>query len=111
MVKGAEARIAVENDKGGVNGRKITLAAVDDTSTPAGDLTASQTVVESKGAFVVMDNSPFNFGGYRYLVDNNIPTIGGGYDGPEWYMPGSPMLVTFSAVSPTSVYDTVAAFM
>ncbi|HLY82463.1 MAG TPA: ABC transporter substrate-binding protein, partial [Acidimicrobiales bacterium] len=111
MVKGAEARIAVENDKGGVNGRKLNLAAVDDTSTPGGDLTASQTVVESKGAFAVMDNSPYNFGGYRYLVDHNIPTIGGGYDGPEWYMPGSPMLVTFAASSPTTVYDTTAAFM
>jgi branched-chain amino acid transport system substrate-binding protein len=111
MVKGAEARIGVENDKGGVNGRKITLATADDTSTAAGDLTASQTVVESKGAFVVMDNSPYNFGGFRYLVDHNIPTIGGGYDGPEWYQPGSPMLVTFSASDPSTVYDAIPKFM
>jgi branched-chain amino acid transport system substrate-binding protein len=111
MVKGAQARIGVENDKGGVNGRKIILESVDDTSTPGGDLTASQTVVESKGAFAVMDNSPFNFGGYRYLVDHNIPTIGGGYDGPEWYQPGSPMLVTFASVYATWVYDTNAKFM
>jgi branched-chain amino acid transport system substrate-binding protein len=111
MVKGAQARIGVENDKGGINGRKINLVAVDDTSTPTGDLTATQTVVESKGAFAVMDNSPFNFGGYRYLLDHNIPTVAGGYDGPEWYVPGQPMLVTFSAVQPTVAYDGAAKFM
>jgi branched-chain amino acid transport system substrate-binding protein len=111
MVKGAQARIGVENDKGGVNGRKINLSAVDDTSTPSGDLTATQTVVESKGAFMVMDNSPFNFGGYRYLIDHNIPTIAGGYDGPEWYVPGNPMLTTYSSGEPTWVYDGLAKFM
>jgi branched-chain amino acid transport system substrate-binding protein len=111
MVKGAQARIGVENDKGGINGRKINLAPVDDTSTPSGDLTATQTVVESKGAFAVMDNSPFNFGGYRYLIEHNIPTVAGGYDGPEWYVPGNPMLVTFSSGEPTWIYDGLAKFM
>ena len=75
--KACQARVDAQNAKGGVNGRKIALATVDDQSSGA-NLTAAQDLVKNRRVFAVVDNSPFAFLSYRFLLDSGVPTIGGG---------------------------------
>jgi branched-chain amino acid transport system substrate-binding protein len=81
---GAEARIDAQNAAGGVDGRKIKLVVEDDQSTPSGNLSAAQTLVEDKGVFAVIDNASIAFGGAAYLSQQKIPVTGADEDGPEW---------------------------
>ena len=94
--EGVQARFALENSKGGVNGRKLNLVEVDDASSPTQDLTAAQDVVESKGAFGVLGYSAFLFGGFRYLQENGVPVTGSGFDGPEWSTQPNTNMFSFS---------------
>ena len=81
---GAQARIALQNAKGGVNGHKLKLVVEDDQSSPSTNQTVSQDLVQNKGAFGVINYSAFTFGGYKYLQQQGVPVTGGGFDGPEW---------------------------
>ena len=81
---GAQARIDLQNARGGVNGHRIKLVVEDDQSSPTNNMTVSQDLVENKGAFGIIDYSAFTFGGYKYLQQQGIPVTGGGFDGPEW---------------------------
>ncbi len=78
---GANAYFDSVNAAGGINGRKIVVVTKDDQSTPAGNLTATQ-VLLSQNVYALERFSPYDFGGYRASLD--IPTTGGGFDGPEW---------------------------
>jgi branched-chain amino acid transport system substrate-binding protein len=69
------AAIDAQNAKGGVDGRKIKVVTEDDQSTPAGDLTAVQSLVEAKGVFMLAENSPIANGGANYLETNDIPVV------------------------------------
>jgi len=91
-----KARIQAQNDAGGIFGRKIKVIDQDDASATASNLTAVQKVVQSASPFVMVDNSAFTFGSYRYLVDQKIPSITGGYDGPEYADPGNEYLLPLS---------------
>jgi len=83
ILPGVQARIALQNARGGVNGHKINLVVEDDQSSPTVDLTAAQVLV-SKGA-VAIDNTSFvAYGSARYLQQQGMPVVGPGYDGPEW---------------------------
>jgi branched-chain amino acid transport system substrate-binding protein len=86
--KGCKARIDAENAKGGVNGRKIDLVTIDDKSSGA-NLTAAKDLVQNQNAFAVVNDSPFGFLTYRYLVDAGVPMIGGGFDGSYYYDQGN----------------------
>jgi branched-chain amino acid transport system substrate-binding protein len=92
--KGCKARIARENAKGGVNGRKINVEYADDQS--SANLTAVQDLVQNKHVFMVVNNSPFAFTGYRFLLQNNVPMIGGGYDGVYYGDPGNEKILSAS---------------
>ncbi len=81
---GAEARIAAQNAAGGVDGHKLVLNVVDSQSTPAGFLEASQTLVQTKGAFGIIAISSSTFGGASYLQKQGVPVTGFAEDGPEW---------------------------
>ena len=70
--KACQARIDAENKKGGVNGRKIDLIAIDDKS-GAGNNTAAKDLVQSQNVFAVVNDSPFAFLTWRYLVDQKVP--------------------------------------
>jgi branched-chain amino acid transport system substrate-binding protein len=85
--KGCKARVDAENAKGGVNGRKIDLQEIDDKS--SANLTAAKDLVENQGVFTVVNDSPFAFLTYRYLVDSKVPMIGGGFDGSYYYDQGN----------------------
>ncbi len=58
--KACKARIDAENAKGGVNGRKIDLIAIDDKS-GAGNNTAAKDLVQNQNVFAVVNDSPFAF--------------------------------------------------
>ena len=93
--KAFQARIDRQNAEGGVNGRKIKAIIIDDQSSGA-NLTAAQDLVKNRNAFVVVDDSAFAFLSFRYLLDNGVPMIGGGYDGDYYGKPGNESL--FSAL-------------
>jgi branched-chain amino acid transport system substrate-binding protein len=85
---GCKARVARENANGGVNGRKIEVEYVDDQSSNA-NLTGAQDLVQNRRVYMIVNNSAFAFVTYRWLLDNDIPVIGGGYDGTYYGTPGN----------------------
>ena len=78
--KACMARVNRANREGGVNGRKIEIEVIDDKSSGA-NLTAAKDLVENRNVFGVVNNSSFAFLSYRYLKDQGVPTVGGGFDG------------------------------
>lgn len=109
IVPAAKARIAMQNAKGGIDGRQIKLDVVDDQSTPSGDATAAQDLI-SKGVFGVIGETPFLFGGYKPLQAAGVPVTGGGYDGPEWGLqPNTNMFSISGPVDPHYPANTGAA--
>jgi branched-chain amino acid transport system substrate-binding protein len=90
---GFDARIKAQNAKGGVNGRKIAVTTVDDSGS-VNNLVAAQGLVQNDNVFAVVNNSPFAFLGYRFLLDNGVPMLGGGYDGAEYGQPGNEKLIS-----------------
>ena len=86
--KGCQARIGRENAQGGVNKRKLDVTYVDDQSSGA-NKTAAQDLVQNKHVFMIVNNSAFAFLTYQFLLDNNVPMIGGGYDGTYYGAPGN----------------------
>lgn len=91
--KACQARVDAENAKGGVNGRKIKLIAIDDKS-GAGNQTAAKDLVQNQNAFAVVNDSPFAFLTYRYLKDQGVPMVGGGFDGSYYYDPGNENIIS-----------------
>ena len=55
--KACQARVDAQNAKGGVNGRKIEVTALDDGAT--GNLNAAKDLVQNRQVFVVVNNSSF----------------------------------------------------
>jgi branched-chain amino acid transport system substrate-binding protein len=90
-----KARVDAQNAKGGVNGRKIDLQAIDDKSSGA-NLTAAQDLVQNRKAFAVVDNSSFAFLAYRYLLGSGVPMIGGGFDGTYYNQKGNENIIDAS---------------
>lgn len=88
-----QARIDRENANGGVNGRKIETELIDDKSSAA-NLTGAKDLVENRRVFAVVDNSPFAFLSYRYLLGAGVPMIGGGYDGTYYGTKGNENIVS-----------------
>ncbi len=92
-----KARIDAQNDAGGVFGRKIRLVFQDGQSGPTPNLTAVQKIVLQSNPFAMVDDSFALSSSYRYLVAQKIPTVTGGYDGPEYADAGNeyllPMLI------------------
>ena len=77
-LKAFQARIDRQNAEGGVNGRKIKVISRDDVSSGP-NLTAAQDLVENQHVFAVVNESPFAFLSYRWLLDHDVPMIGERY--------------------------------
>ncbi len=93
-----QARIDRQNAAGGVNGRKIEVVARDDASSGQ-NLTAAQDLVENQHVFAVVNESPFAFLSYRWLLDHNVPMIGNGADGTYYQQKGNEDILSSSGNS------------
>ena len=80
---GFNARIAMQNAEGGVNGHKIVGLVLDDQTSPTEVATAVQSAL-SKGAFGIVSDSPLFFLADKYPNQQGVPVTGGFFDGPEW---------------------------
>ena len=80
---GFDARIALQNAEGGVNGHKLTGIVLDDQTSPSAVATAVQDAL-SKGAFGIVSHSPLFFLAAKYPQQQGLPVTGGFFDGPEW---------------------------
>jgi len=81
--QGFNARVALQNAMGGVNGHKIEGIVIDDQTSPTSDPTAVQDAI-SKGVTGIVSVSPLFFLGAKYAQQAGIPVTGGFFDGPEW---------------------------
>jgi branched-chain amino acid transport system substrate-binding protein len=110
-----KARIDAQNDAGGIFGRKIKIVFEDGQSSPTANLTAVQKIVLGSSPFVMVDDSYALSQSYRYLVAQKIPTVTGGYDGPEYADAGNeyllPMLVGNIGKNFPAVNTIVPTFM
>ncbi len=80
---GFNARVALQNAQGGVNGHKITGVVLDDQTSPTEIATAVQDAL-SKGAVGIVSISPLFFLAAKYPQQAGMPVTGGFFDGPEW---------------------------
>jgi branched-chain amino acid transport system substrate-binding protein len=80
---GFNARIALQNAKGGVNGHKLVGMVLDDQTSPTAITTAVQDAL-SKGVFGIVSTSPLFFLAAKYPQQQGVPVTGGFFDGPEW---------------------------
>lgn len=84
-VQGAEARIALQNAQGGIDGRKLVLKVQDTQSSPNNVLTNAQTLVSEDHVFAVIEFSCVFAGAAPYLKQLNVPVVSGQpCDGYEW---------------------------
>ena len=97
IIPAAQARIAQINAAGGVDGRQVKLITADDQSSPTGNGAAAQRLI-AEGVFGIIAESPFVFGGFKVMNQNDVPVTGGAYDGPEWGL--QPYTNMFAYVSP-----------
>jgi ABC-type branched-subunit amino acid transport system substrate-binding protein len=97
-LKGFQARIDEQNAAGGVNGRKIQVLDRDDASSGQ-NLTAAKDLVENEHVFAVVNESPFAFLTYRYLLDAKVPMIGNGVDGTYYQDKGNEAILSSSGNS------------
>jgi branched-chain amino acid transport system substrate-binding protein len=90
---GCKARVARANANGGVNGRKIQVEYFDDQSSSA-NLTGAQNLVQNEHVYLIVNDSPFAFLTFRWLLDHGVPLIGGGYDGTYYGDPGNEDIIS-----------------
>ena len=79
---GFNARIAMQNAEGGVNGHKLVGLVIDDQTSPSQIATAVQEA-DSK-AFGIVSQSPLMFLAAKYPNQAGVPVTGTYDDGPEW---------------------------
>lgn len=74
-VPGFEARIALENQAGGVHGRELVLAVNRDDGIMENDLTVTQLVTQDD-VFAAAPVAPVLFTGVQELISDQVPTFG-----------------------------------
>jgi ABC-type branched-subunit amino acid transport system substrate-binding protein len=79
---GVDARIGVENSRGGVGGRKIGYVWGDDESNPATNLAVARDLVR-EGVFGMIQGSTASAGSADYLRAQGVPVTGTATD-PVW---------------------------
>jgi branched-chain amino acid transport system substrate-binding protein len=82
--QGIEAYLNRINAAGGVSGVKIKYILADTTSTPTGALTAVQKLVQQDNVFAIIENSSVFYGAEPWALQQGIPVVGSGVDGPYW---------------------------
>ena len=108
-----QARIDRANAEGGVNGRKIATELVDDGGA-TNNLQAAQDLVQNRKVFAVVNNSSFAFLSYRFLLEQGVPMLGGGFDGTYYGQPGNENLISMlgnASVAQGVVYTNIPKVM
>jgi branched-chain amino acid transport system substrate-binding protein len=95
---GCKARVGRANAAGGVNGRKVDVVYVDDQTTS--NLPEAQSLVQNDHVFAVINDSAVAFLSYRWLLDHDVPLIGGGFDGNYYGAPGNEKVISAFGNSP-----------
>ncbi len=95
---GCKARVGRANAAGGVNGRKVDVVYVDDQTTS--NLPQAQSLVDNDHVFAVVNDSALAFLSYRWLLDHDVPLIGGGFDGNYYGAPGNEKVISAFGNSP-----------
>ncbi len=83
---GFNARVALQNAQGGVNGHQIKGVVLDDQTSPTEIATAVQDAL-SRGAIGIVSDSPLFFLADKTPNQQGVPVTGGFFDGPEWGTP------------------------
>jgi ABC-type branched-subunit amino acid transport system substrate-binding protein len=88
-VKGAQARIDRENDKGGVFGRKINIATIaDDKFDPTTNVQVSRQLVTADQVFAIVPVTTIVLGSGDFLAQQKVPFFGWGispqFCGNKW---------------------------
>ena len=78
-----EARLAMQNAHGGVNGHKLVPLVIDTQTSPAQVATGVQDAI-SKGVIGIVSNSSLFFLAAKYAQQAGVPVTGNSSDGPEW---------------------------
>jgi branched-chain amino acid transport system substrate-binding protein len=89
---GCKARVGRANAAGGVNGRKVHVVYEDDQT--AANLPQAQTLVQNDHVYLVINDSALAFLSYRWLLDHDVPLIGGGFDGNYYGAPGNEKVIS-----------------
>jgi len=98
---GFEARIALQNAEGGVDGRKIQVAQGDDQGSASQALAAAKTLVEQDNVFAIGGLGTYQFAASPYLEQQNIPVVGYSIDGgPEWAAPYTNTVAVLGSPNP-----------
>lgn len=101
---GITARLALENEKGGIDGHEIILEAVDDALDPAKAPAAIRTLVEDENVLAVTISGSASAASVQpYLAENGVLTVPGGPSTQLISPPGSTVRLT------KSTYDELAA--
>jgi len=95
---GCKARVGRANAAGGVNGRKVDVVYADDQT--SANLVEAQSLVENDHVYAVINDSAVAFLSYRWLLDHNVPLIGGGFDGNYYGAPGNEKVISAFGNSP-----------
>jgi branched-chain amino acid transport system substrate-binding protein len=95
---GCKARVGRANAAGGVNGRKIDVVYTDDQT--SGNLVQAQQLVQNDHVYMVVNDSAIALLSYRWLLDHDVPLIGGGFDGNYYGAPGNEKVISAFGNSP-----------
>ena len=102
VATGFEARIAMQNAEGGVDGRKIQIVKGDDQGSATAALSAAKTLVEQDGVFAVGGLGTYVFAAASYLQQINIPVVGYSIEGgPEWAPPTTNTVAVLGSPNPS----------
>lgn len=85
--EGFEARVALQNAHGGIDGHRLHGVVVNDAGNYTQEASIVQGAVQTKGAVGIVSVTPFMFEAYRWLQQDHIPVTGSSADGGEWGTP------------------------
>ena len=80
---GVDARIGLQNDQGGIHGRKVVYEWRDDKDDPTANSTAAKDLIEQHKVFGLLEFTLNADGSAQYLADHGIP-VGGLAVGEAW---------------------------
>lgn len=85
LAAGVRARLAYENDQGGVDGRILVAVEKDDGTDNGRNVTAARELVESDEVFGIIEASPNAPASSEYLNEQGVPVAGWAINlGPTW---------------------------